>query len=680
MKMEDWQQLREYLENGSEAAFAALVNRHLGLVYSVALRKLGNPEDAQEVAQSVFYDLARKARKLRSDTVIVGWLHRAAWLASLHYWRTEHRRRQREQQAALMNTSDPAPENSWQQVAAHLDEALTQMDEQERLGILLRFFQGKSFRQVGDTLGVNEDAARMRINRALEKLHALLIQKGVSCSLSVLGALLADQAVQAVPLEISQSVLNALRQAAQAAPAPMASLTLASLLAKAKLKTALVFGLALLVAIDVGLLVLNRIQERPAQATSPLPMSVLRASAKQTGPGLRRVVKPQERSLYLDQAVANLRRVLREPPLDENDVVTFDKVILALRAFGNDASAAIPVLLEGLRNPDGPNDTVQWCSSTVFPFLGARAADAVPSLIDLFQSETESRNTRISAMVALQNIKNGSKPADATVLDAAVPALVGLLSNGDAGIVQTAVGTLGLIGDPAREAIPAITELLTNADAGIVASVTAALGAFGDPAKQAIPAIVKLLTYSAPSQQTEAEMNKFGGANPEAGTAKISRERERLTRNVRIEAARALERMGAEAAVAVPALIQMLTDADKDVRGRSAIALWKIAGRTDGAAEMAANIWPPRNLLGGSESAAWEDQLNMLAEMGPAAKAAVPNLQKLCRFVNPDIGPRALAILKKIDPEAAAKVRPLPSWESPSWPPPPGWSPSPTVP
>jgi RNA polymerase sigma factor (sigma-70 family) len=640
--MEDWQQLREYLENGSEAAFAALVNRHLGLVYSVALRKLGNPEDAKEVAQSVFYDLARKARKLRSDTVIVGWLHRAAWLASLHYWRTEHRRRQREQQAALMNTSDPAPENSWQQVAAHLDEALTQMDEQERLGILLRFFQGKSFRQVGETLGVNEDAARMRINRALEKLHALLIRKAVSCPLSVLGALLADQAVQAAPLEITQSVLNALRQAAQAAPTPLASLTLVSLLAKVKLKTALVFGLALLVAIDVGLFVLNRIQEPPAKTTSPLSMPVPRASSKQTSPGLRRVVKPQERSSDLDQAVANLWRALREEPVDANGAVGPDKVCMALRAFGTDTKPAIPVLLEGLRNPDGPNDQVQWCSSMAFSFLGARAAEAVPSLIDLFQSETESRNTRIFAMEALRNIKNGPKPADVTVLDAAVPALIGLLNNGDAGIVQSAVGTLATIGDSAKQAIPAIAELLTNGDAGIVLSATGALGAFGDPAKQTIPAIVELLTYSVPSQQAE-----------------------RLTRNVRIEAARALERMGSEAAVAVPSLIQMLADSDKDVRGRSTIALWKIAGRTDGAAVVAADLYPPW-----FEDTNWEDLLNALAEMGPAAKAAVPNLQKLCRFVNPDIAPRALAILKKIDPEAAAKVRLLPSQEGTNSPPP----------
>jgi hypothetical protein len=80
---------------------------------------------------------------------------------------------------------------------------------------------------------------------------------------------------------------------------------------------------------------------------------------------------------------------------------------------------------------------------------------------------------------------------------------------------------------------------------------------------------------------------------------------------------------------------------------------------------VAADLYPPW-----FEDTNWEDLLNALAEMGPAAKAAVPNLQKLCRFVNPDIAPRALAILKKIDPEAAAKVRLLPSQEGTNSPPP----------
>ena len=213
--------------------------------------------------------------------------------------------------------------------------------------------------------------------------------------------------------------------------------------------------------------------------------------------------------------------------------------------------------------------------------------------------------------------------------------------------MYSATRALGGFGDSAKQALPALAELLTNGNPQIVLYAATTLAIIGDPGKQAIPVIVELLTYSAPSQQAEAVVN-----------------------GVRSGAASALERMGSEATAAVPSLIQLLADSDKVVRGRSAIALWKIAGRTDGAEVMAANIWPPGIFSSGS-SVDLEDQLNALAEMGPAAKAAVPSLHKLCRFNDQVTGPRAFATLKKIDPEAAATVRPLPGWESPSWLPPP---------
>ena len=655
--MDDWQQLREYLENGTEGAFAALVTRHLGLVYSVALRILGNSEDAQEVAQSVFCDLARKARKLRPDTVIAGWLHQAAWFAALDYRRTEHRRRRREQQAATMATTDPHPENAWHQVAPHLDEALTQMDDRDRLGILLRFYQGKSFRQVGETLGVNDDAARMRVNRAIEKLHALLRQKNVACSLAALGAVLADHAVQAAPFEAAQSVVDAWSRGFQASSAPMASFKSANLIARLTLKNAIIFGVALMVAIDAGLIVLNRVQERSTPGNPlPLPMPSPRLAAQPSVGGLRQATKPQERSPDLEPALANLRRVLREKPLDENGGLTHEKVFTALKAFGADADAAIPVLLEGLRTPEGPNDMIQWSSAVGFLFLGERAAAGLPSLIELIQLDTASRDARLAAMQSLRYMIDGPTPADGTGLAAAVPALMGLLTGADAELVRSAVATLSTIGDPAQGAIPAIAELLVSGDARTVQSATAALGAFGDSAKQAIPAMVQLLDYSPPSQPAEAEPQPLPGASREAGAKGLEKARQRLANEVRKGAAKALELMGSEAVAAVPALIQKLADADKDVRGRFAVALWKIAGRTDGVAVMAANIWPPK-YPGSSDSADWEDQLNALAEMGPAAKVAVPNLLRLCRHQQtPPIAPRALEILRDIDPETAAKV------------------------
>src|SRR5204863_6353960 len=87
IKMEDWNLLREYIEDGSEAAFTALVNRHINLVYSAALRCVGDPCAAQDVTQSVFWLLAQRAHSLPSNTVLIGWLYRTACFKASKYLR-----------------------------------------------------------------------------------------------------------------------------------------------------------------------------------------------------------------------------------------------------------------------------------------------------------------------------------------------------------------------------------------------------------------------------------------------------------------------------------------------------------------------------------------------------------------------------------------------------------------
>ena len=75
MHADDMDLVREFAVNGSETAFATLVQRHVNLVYSAALRQLGNSHEAEEVAQAVFLILARKARRLRPGTILSGWLY-----------------------------------------------------------------------------------------------------------------------------------------------------------------------------------------------------------------------------------------------------------------------------------------------------------------------------------------------------------------------------------------------------------------------------------------------------------------------------------------------------------------------------------------------------------------------------------------------------------------------------
>src|ERR1700722_2992366 len=143
----DIELLRQYFENGSEPAFETLVSRHVGLVYSAALRKTGNAHTAEEITQAVFIILARKAQALRKETILAGWLYQAARLTAANFLRKEIRRAHHEQEVGTQSLTDE-PE-TWSQIVPLLEDAMGRLKEKERNAIVLRFFEGKSFREIG---------------------------------------------------------------------------------------------------------------------------------------------------------------------------------------------------------------------------------------------------------------------------------------------------------------------------------------------------------------------------------------------------------------------------------------------------------------------------------------------------------------------------------------------------
>jgi RNA polymerase sigma factor (sigma-70 family) len=204
--------LRRYAEGRSESAFAELVERHVNLVYSAALRQVnGDAHLAQDVAQIVFTDLARQAAPLWRRAVLTGWLYSSAHFAAAKAARSEHRRHAHEQEAQTMSEllHDSAPELDWDKLRPVLDEAMHELKEADREAILLRYFEKRPFGEVGARLGLSENAARMRVDRAVEKLRALLARRGVTTAAAALSTVISANAVQAAPAGVAAGLSSA---------------------------------------------------------------------------------------------------------------------------------------------------------------------------------------------------------------------------------------------------------------------------------------------------------------------------------------------------------------------------------------------------------------------------------------------------------------------------------------
>lgn len=208
---DDAELLRDYAATRSERAFARLVERHIDLVYSTALRRMsGDPHRAAEVTQMVFIDLARKAATLARHPVLTGWLHQSTRWAANNLRRAEQRRLTHERAAAaeLLAAEDTAAMQAieWEALRPLLDEALDELRDADREAVLLRFFDNCTFAEVGRQLGTGENAARMRVERALEKLHGILRRKGLAGGVVALGASMAKNAVAAAPADLAATV------------------------------------------------------------------------------------------------------------------------------------------------------------------------------------------------------------------------------------------------------------------------------------------------------------------------------------------------------------------------------------------------------------------------------------------------------------------------------------------
>lgn len=204
----DQQLLARYVSNRSDDAFAILVRRHLGLVYSSALRQVRSPQIAEEVSQSVFLDLARTAARLKPDTILAAWLYRVTHRTAVDQVRRESRRQAREKAATELSAMNQTLDD-WIRIEPLLDEGMQELDEGDRTAILLRYFEGRSFREVGAVLGISDDAAQKRVSRAIDRLRGFFSKQGITVASVGLAGVISRQAVQAAPAGLDATISRA---------------------------------------------------------------------------------------------------------------------------------------------------------------------------------------------------------------------------------------------------------------------------------------------------------------------------------------------------------------------------------------------------------------------------------------------------------------------------------------
>jgi RNA polymerase sigma factor (sigma-70 family) len=211
----DSELLARFAKTNSEDAFAEIVRRHVNLVYSAAFRQVNGDEHwAKDISQTVFTDLARKANSLSRHKNLTGWLYTSAHFAAAKIVRGENRRRDREEKFMREPIFENAPDASraealaeagWEKIRPALDDAMHELKESDREAILFRYFENFSFGEVGAKLGLNENAARMRVERALEKLRAIFAKRGITTA-TAFASVISANAMQIAPANLAATL------------------------------------------------------------------------------------------------------------------------------------------------------------------------------------------------------------------------------------------------------------------------------------------------------------------------------------------------------------------------------------------------------------------------------------------------------------------------------------------
>jgi len=214
----DGELLDRFLEQRDEAAFAALMRRHGGLVMGVCRRVLRQAQDVEDACQATFLVLARKAGSIRRRESLSCWLHGVAYRVSVRLRAQADRSNEPSRDVSQLAGPEIGVESTWREAMQVLDEELARLPEHLRTPLVLCYLDGRTQDEAARRLGWTLGAFRGRLERGRAKLRARLIRRGVTLPAVLFGSALGGGPTAAMPSALLSTTTKAAAGVAAGTP------------------------------------------------------------------------------------------------------------------------------------------------------------------------------------------------------------------------------------------------------------------------------------------------------------------------------------------------------------------------------------------------------------------------------------------------------------------------------
>ena len=502
----------------------------------------------------------------------------------------------------MQSLTNGAESEVWPQIAPMLEDAMGKVSEKERSAIALRFFEGKTFQEIGTSVGASENAAKKRVGHGLEKLRAYFLRRGVASTTAIIAGAISTQSVQAAPAAlVTATTAIAIAKGAAASSSTLILIQGAlKLMAWTKAKTAVV-GAGVLLAAGTATVTIS--SHRTSDALSARVERILRQKML-PGQNQWRAGMDELWSLghgVIPRLASQARR--KDPVLARAYARLWKETPTGLRRY--------------LAEPVGRAELRQAAMHAIAEFGPLAVRRAAPQVIDGL-TETDDQYNNYAVSGARWLLPESAKTL--AVLDAGLAG-----TNANWPPPQTFLNVDLSAWPNISEVVPLLTNLLGNA--GVAYHAAIGLGVVGPDAAPAIPALIQTVDLGAAGPFPDAEAARYYTGEVYDNwhglhLARLRQDDKGMNHN-RAMAVLALGRIGVATPEVTAALARAWNAPDSWVRHNAALAVALVG------APMTNNL---RELLDGLldyDNAALENKLAAIGKLGPAARDGLGTLREL---------------------------------------------------